>query len=275
MCVSEIPIDQLAKNKGRSLGPLKRDMLRISGDGIFYTLQGEGPSIGTPVLFLRLHECNLACGGPADNPNGGWRCDAWYTWDKSTPEYWAEPREVDLATIIGEMLAWQGEYNCRRWVLTGGEPLMQRFMLESVIREMVKHGAFFEIETNGTVMPTSGMSDLATFRTFKDPSIQFNVSPKLSNSGNPRHQTWKPEVLNVLADLNSYFKFVVSSEDDVHEIKEYAGFLPQNRIILMPEGVTEDELHKHMQVCDTLCKQFGWRLTPRLQVHLYGDARAT
>ena len=38
---------------------------------IFHSLQGEGHSIGTPTVFLRLALCNLTC---------VW-CDTKYTWD--------------------------------------------------------------------------------------------------------------------------------------------------------------------------------------------------
>lgn len=41
---------------------MKPGHLKISGDGIFYTLQGEGPTMGEPTSFLRLQICNLACG---------------------------------------------------------------------------------------------------------------------------------------------------------------------------------------------------------------------
>ena len=37
---------------------------------IFASLQGEGPSAGKPVAFIRLSRCNLAC---------QW-CDTAYTW---------------------------------------------------------------------------------------------------------------------------------------------------------------------------------------------------
>lgn len=35
--------------------------LKLSGDAFFYTLQGEGPTLGFPAIFVRLHVCNLKC----------------------------------------------------------------------------------------------------------------------------------------------------------------------------------------------------------------------
>jgi hypothetical protein len=40
------------------------------------TWQGEGPTLGRLCTFIRLGACNLTCGA-----NGGWKCDANYTWD--------------------------------------------------------------------------------------------------------------------------------------------------------------------------------------------------
>ena len=50
---------------------LSLDKIRLSGDGIFGTIQGEGKSMGEPVVFLRTHICNLRC---------TW-CDTPYTWN--------------------------------------------------------------------------------------------------------------------------------------------------------------------------------------------------
>lgn len=38
---------------------MKPGHLKLSGDGIFYTIQGEGPTMGEPTSFLRLQICNL------------------------------------------------------------------------------------------------------------------------------------------------------------------------------------------------------------------------
>jgi len=53
---------------------------------IFYSLQGEGVTAGTPTVFLRLANCNLSC---------SW-CDTKYTWDWQSYDY---GREVGIRTI--------------------------------------------------------------------------------------------------------------------------------------------------------------------------------
>ena len=50
---------------------IKSNSLLLSGDKCFFSLQGEGESIGKPAIFLRLHLCNLRCSF----------CDTPYTWD--------------------------------------------------------------------------------------------------------------------------------------------------------------------------------------------------
>ena len=55
----------------------KDGYLKLSGDGIFATRQGEGATAGMNAIFIRLHFCNLACG-----LGGGWVCDTEFTWKK-------------------------------------------------------------------------------------------------------------------------------------------------------------------------------------------------
>lgn len=41
---------------------ITKDSLLLSGDGVFGpTFQGEGPTLGHPCIFVRLHHCNLHC----------------------------------------------------------------------------------------------------------------------------------------------------------------------------------------------------------------------
>ena len=88
---------------------------------IFASIQGEGPSAGTPVAFLRLSRCNLAC---------VW-CDTAYTWrftGDPRPHRYGETfdrtaNQVTLSEhLAGERIAALGQ---DRLVITGGEPMMQ------------------------------------------------------------------------------------------------------------------------------------------------------
>lgn len=40
---------------------IRDDRIKLSGDGVFYTVQGEGLSTGLPAVFMRLQFCNLMC----------------------------------------------------------------------------------------------------------------------------------------------------------------------------------------------------------------------
>src|SRR4030065_718976 len=85
------------------------DMFKVSGDGVFATLQGEGlttkegGTAGLPVVFLRLHFCNLTCGFPT-----GWQCDTRYTWNPRMEEFWKEPRDWSInQTAVNIRQAWR------------------------------------------------------------------------------------------------------------------------------------------------------------------------
>ena len=45
----------------------------------FYSIQGEGLTVGVPAVFLRLQGCNLDCG----SSGGSWVCDTEAVWNKN------------------------------------------------------------------------------------------------------------------------------------------------------------------------------------------------
>lgn len=92
---------------------------------IWHTIQGEGPDIGQPAVFIRLAGCNLLC--PL--------CDTDYTFGR---------RRLTLDHIMTEVK----KYDARLVVLTGGEPLRQP--IEPLLWELLGRGYFAQIETNGT-----------------------------------------------------------------------------------------------------------------------------
>lgn len=237
------------------------DKLRLSGDGVFYTLQGEGKTMGMPTVFVRLHICNLRC---------VW-CDAYYTWNPKSKEFWTEsylmtPKE--LAKEITKVWEKNTERKQMRVVFTGGEPLLQQ---KNIFETMtyLPGSTKYEIETNGTIMP---IDDLLF-----DGNTQFNCSPKLSNSKNIDIARIKKDVLialNEKADVQ--FKFVVMTEKDIKEIEKdfIKPFnLNPDYIVLMPQGVTSKEVWDNAKVVAEYAKKKGYRLMGRLHTDIWGARR--
>lgn len=240
------------------------------GAEIFHTLQGEGASVGMPAVFVRLSLCNLHC---------VW-CDTDHTWNfEGTP--WKHEKdavpgyakydkseaiiEMDVAEVAAEVR----KYGCRRVVLTGGEPLLQEEELLNLVEELREDGEdwLFEIETNGTRMPGQALAAALD---------QFNVSPKLSNSGVDARLRRKTGVLQELVGTGkAWFKFVVEKEGDLEEIMDLAveAGIPMARVILMPEGRKVEEIDKVAPWLAEKCRDLGVRFSDRLHVRLWGDKR--
>ncbi len=242
---------------------MKVSRLANGSPEIFHTLQGEGPSLGAPAVFLRLSLCNLHC---------HW-CDTPYTWNwEKTPwkhqdgvkfsksEQIIELSPAEIAPLISH-------YNCDRLVLTGGEPLLQQKDLTH-LTQLLPGISFIEVETNGTQVPDDDFISIPT---------QFNVSPKLSNSGMDESLRLNFAALRVLASTpTSFFKFVVCNQADLDEVQSLQKklFLPSNRISLMPEGRDAETLHSRSLWLADICRDQGYRFSPRLHVLLWGNERA-
>lgn len=243
---------------------LRKDSILLSGDAAFYTLQGEGPTVGFPCVFARLHVCNLAC---------TW-CDAFYTWNPKTPEFWTESSRHSFREAADMILSkWPHTTSDlrKRVIWTGGEPLAQRYQIDEVMHLLdplyfrTTPGFWdMEIETNGTLMPT----------TLQLAKAQFNVSPKLSNSDNREGSMVKPKILGALNKANSTFKFVCWTEKDLDEIEKlYLPHISKSKVIIMPQGIRSDEIDANLQALYEPCMARGYRLQGRLQAQFADGAR--
>ena len=242
---------------------MKISRLPTGSPEIFHTLQGEGPSLGSPAVFLRLSLCNLHC---------HW-CDTPYTWNwEKTPWSHQDDTKFSKTEQIIELSPEEvapliAAYSCDRLVLTGGEPLLQQDQLLELV-QLLPDLPFIEVETNGTQLPTTKLAERVT---------QFNVSPKLSNSGMDAKLRLNLSVLNKLADLpQTSFKFVVCDEKNLQEIRNLQTQLaiPPARIHLMPEGRDAQTLRTRSLWLADICRDNGYRFTPRLHVLLWGNERA-
>ena len=220
---------------------------------IFYSLQGEGASIGVPTVFLRLAQCNLTC---------SW-CDTKYTWDWNVFSFDKEVMTLPVEDVEARILSFDRPHI----VITGGEPMMQQRALAPLVASLRDKGFFSEVETNGTLAPSPEMVQGVS---------QWNVSPKLSNSGVDAAMREVPSALKAYSGLeNAYFKFVIAAPKDVDEVLElvdrYA--VAPDRVILMPEGTERRMIEERGQWVADLCAEHGFRFSTRMHILLWGDKR--
>ena len=233
------------------------------GPEIFASVQGEGPSMGMPVAFMRLSRCNLAC---------VW-CDTAYTWHfqgderphRDGVEYDRKANQLSLPE--DEVAARIMALGQSRLVITGGEPLLQAPALARLLELLPDVSV--EIETNGTTRAPAPLDIRID---------QFNVSPKLAHSGNPADLALIPERLDTYAtDPRAWFKFVIAAPADLDEVlalRDRYRFKPDH-VFLMPEGTDSETLREREQWLAPLCVEHGFRMSDRLHIHLYGDTRGT
>ena len=217
---------------------------------LFYSIQGEGSLAGVPSVFIRTSGCNLRC---------AW-CDTPYTsW---TPE----GTDLTLDQILDEVRA----HPARHVVVTGGEPMIAPEIIPLTER-LRGLGLHITIETAGTVFQPVAC-DL------------MSISPKLSNS-TPNDARWaaqhdrlriQPDTLaRLMARYEYQLKFVIEKPDDLVEVRALVGGLKadQERVILMPEGIDRERLRERAIWLAEVCKEEGYRFSPRLHVDLYGNQR--
>ncbi len=226
---------------------------------IFYSVQGEGSLVGVPSVFMRTSGCNLRCGW-CDTPYASWK---------------PEGVEMSVAAIIDEV----SQHPTRFVVVTGGEPMIAKEMavLLTKLREAGKH---ITIETAGTIAPEGVACDLAS------------ISPKLAHSTPDEARAGKawvekherlrlqPEVLRAWCSSYEFqLKFVVASETDVDEVRAVIASIgieiAPEKILLMPEGITQEALRARQAWLVEVCKRTGWRYSPRLHIDLFGNKRGT
>lgn len=166
---------------------------------VFESIQGEGLYTGARMTFVRFQGCSVLC---------EW-CDTKYAWDDG--EYEHVPVET-LALKIGSM---QPIIAC----LTGGEPLEQN--QENLGKLMIKlnsWGIDCHIETSGTRVVYN--DDVIHYMDF------WSISPKLSNA-TPKVKASPTLVQSLMFDIEGagtnrgQLKFVIDTEDDVKEVREY------------------------------------------------------
>ena len=105
---------------------------------VYVSVQGEGPRVGQPTVFVRFGGCNLRC--------PGWPCDTPYAIDPR--QYRAEWKPTTITNLINQITLHHVHNIC----FTGGEPMLHyRTGLSQVITHLFEAGYQLEMFSNGTV----------------------------------------------------------------------------------------------------------------------------
>jgi 7-carboxy-7-deazaguanine synthase len=223
---------------------------------LFFSIQGEGRLAGVPSAFVRTSGCNLRCSF----------CDSDYT-------SWHPEGET---LTVHDVLARLEAFPTRHVVVTGGEPMIAP-SIEELCAGLRERGYHITVETAATVFKPVAC-DLAS------------LSPKLSNStpyqreggrNAERHERLRlqPDVIRAFLERYDYqLKFVIDRPEDVAEVEALLEQLPgtdRTKVLLMPQGVTREELAERGPRLAEVCKAHGFRYCPRLHIELYGNRRGT
>jgi 7-carboxy-7-deazaguanine synthase len=232
---------------------------------LFYSLQGEGKLAGVPTVFVRTSGCNLRC----------WFCDSYHTsWEPT--HAW-----MDIDDIIDDV----EDHDADHVVLTGGEPMIHDECVELLDR-LGERGYHTTVETNGTIYRDAQI-DLASI----SPKLQSSTptaerDPKGDGDWAERHEERRIDIdaiAEVVDTYSSQLKFVVTDPEDMAEIEDMVARIRSvtetrirdDDVLLMPEGMTRDELDETREMVAELAMEYGYRYTPRLHVDLWNDAPGT
>jgi len=113
----------------------------------------------------------------------------------------------------------------------------------------------------------------------------MSISPKLANSTpegewSTRHERLRiqfPVLTELMGRYEYQLKFVIAKREDVEEAAALVEQLgaARERVILMPEGTDRETLRERSVWLAEICKQEGYRFSPRLHVELWGNQRGT
>ncbi len=150
------------------------DGTKLFVKNIFKTVQGEGPNLGVPAIFIRLGGCNLACNF----------CDTEFE----------DYKEIDTENIVNVTknlsLNPNKERSVSLIVITGGEPFRQNINI--LCAALLQNNFQVQIETNGTLYQAIPKE------------VEIICSPKISNN-----KYYRPH--NEILPRITAFKFLIST----------------------------------------------------------------
>lgn len=239
----------------------------------FLSIQGEGKYSGRLALFMRFAGCNLKCAGFGVSARSIKTGEILVGCDtiRAVQTGHFESEEITSASQLFlkfyEQLP-EKKYKNAIVVITGGEPLLhhKNEIFIEFIQNLQRLNYQVHFETNGTIL-----IDFEKFAFYKD--CVFAISPKLSNSLEPREKRLNFEALKAIKKnaKDSFYKFVISPEFDAEaEICEILREC-ENEVFCMPLGANKVELEQNAEFVAKFCIKNGYNYSDRAHIRIWND----
>lgn len=227
---------------------------------IFHSIQGEGEFAGTPSVFVRTTGCNLRC----------WFCDTPYS------SWRPEGSQCRWQDVLDLVVA----HDERHVVITGGEPLLQRDVVP-LTEALAKADKFVTVETAGTVYRPvhADLMSISPKLAGSTPGPANVKAAEFAGHWTSRHaarREVRPVLQRLRAEYSHQFKFVVDNPGDLDDVTAFlSGFPPidPQRIWLMPQALTSEQLEVQSAWLEPRALALGYRFSSRLQIAQFGNVR--
>ena len=238
--------------------------------GELYTcLQGEGKYIGIPHILIRVTGCRLRCqfaDSFCDTPYASWKPEKGkFTLDDIVKFYEEKP-------------------NVKHTMITGGGPTIHAELLQELCIIGKKYNHIITIETEGsefvqTVADCISLSPKLSNSTPKPGTWMDYANREVTEKDKRLHEKWRcnyEAMEQLIYNHPDYqLKPVISSWNDLQEldyIQDELG-IPNNKVWLMPEGLTPEQLKERRVWLMDICQKQGYNYSDRLHIIAYGDIR--
>lgn len=207
----------------------------------FQSYQGEGPDTGKSMLIVRFKRCNRNC---------PW-CDTMVKMRISVES------EYEIQAIQGVV----DDKKCGL-LISGGEPTFNLNLSGTI--DLINHVncKYYNVETNGY-----GLSKLIK-EVDPEKKVKYILSPKLFTDKDLKYY------INLTKEVIGYdgvfIKVVAEDRKLVHDYLQYVtSFNINERIYLMPEGKTKEELLDHSGCVFDMCEKYKFNFSSREHI-IYG-----
>lgn len=223
--------------------------LRVSE--VYLSVQGEGPRVGDPTIFVRFGGCNLRC--------PGWPCDTQHAID---PKYRSEWRKMTPEELYDDIMSIAD----RRRVnvcFTGGEPFLQP---NEPFRQLV----------NLLSTPSAGFDGVKELECFSNGTLaypqwaydrlHFIMDWKLNGSGENPFVPMRQHNATQFSHSDAV-KFTIKDREDYDQARAIYETYLKNRNVQIFYGVVWGAVTNEELVGWVLEDHLPWKLN--IQIHNY------